>query len=139
MRIAQYCLAVAASAALCGMSLGIYMAANQDFTLAPAHAHLNLLGWVSMALYGLWYRGAEITRPRLAWTQAIVATVGFAVMVAALALMLATGEHRFEALIGVGAIFTVLGMLLFLFQILTEGRAVAARRPAPAWAVNREV
>ena len=135
MRIAQYCLAVAASAALCGMSLGIYMAANQDFTLAPAHAHLNLLGWVSMALYGLWYRGAEITRPRLAWTQAIVATVGFAVMVAALALMLATGEHRFEALIGVGAIFTVLGMLLFLFQILTEGRAVAARRPAPAWAV----
>jgi len=139
MRIAQYCLAVAASAALCGMSLGIYMAANQDFTLAPAHAHLNLLGWVSMALYGLWYRGAEIARPRLAWTQAIVATVGFAIMVVALALLLATGEHRFEALIGVGAIFTVLGMLLFLFQILTDGRAVAAGRPGPAWAVNREV
>ncbi|HVL20383.1 MAG TPA: hypothetical protein VM422_05280 [Amaricoccus sp.] len=139
MRIAQYCLAVAASAALCGMSLGIYMAANQDFTLAPAHAHLNLLGWVSMALYGLWYRGAEIARPRLAWTQAIVATVGFAIMVVALALLLATGEHRFEALIGVGAIFTVLGMLLFLFQILTDGRAVAAGRSGPAWAVNREV
>ena len=139
MRIAQYCLAVAASAALCGMSLGIYMAANQDFTLAPAHAHLNLLGWVSMALYGLWYRGAEIVRPRLAWTQAIVATVGFAIMVVALALLLATGEHRFEALIGVGAIFTVLGMLLFLFQILTDGRAVAAGRSGPAWAVNREV
>ena len=24
---------------------------KQNFTLAPAHAHLNLLGWVSMALY----------------------------------------------------------------------------------------
>lgn len=139
MRIAQYCLAVAASAALCGMSLGIYMAANQDFTLAPAHAHLNLLGWVSMALYGLWYRGAEIARPRLAWTQAIVATVGFAIMVAALAMMLATGEHSYEALIGVGAVFTVLGMLLFLFQILTDGRPAAARHPARVWSVNREV
>jgi len=139
MRIAQYCLVVAASAALCGMSLGIYMAANQNFTLAPAHAHLNLLGWVSMALYGLWYRGAEIVRPRLAWTQAIVATVGFAIMVAALALLLVTGEHRFEALIAGGAIFVVLGMVLFLFQILTDGATAAAARPRPSWGVNREV
>ena len=53
-------------------ALGIAMAMRQDFTLAPAHAHLNLLGWVSMALYGLYYRGAAVIRPRLAWTQAIV-------------------------------------------------------------------
>ena len=53
MRIEQYCIAVAATAALCGMGLGIFMAVSQDFTLMPAHAHLNLLGWVSMALYGL--------------------------------------------------------------------------------------
>ena len=49
MRIAQYCISVAAIAALCGMSLGIFMATHQDFTLAPAHAHLNLLGWVTPA------------------------------------------------------------------------------------------
>ena len=139
MRIAQYCLVVAAVAALCGMSLGIYMATHQDFTLAPAHAHLNLLGWVSMALYGLWYRGSQITRPRLAWTQAIVATMGFATMVVALALMLTTGKHGYEALIGVGAVLAVIGMLLFLVQILTYGRADATERRMQGWPVNREV
>lgn len=132
MRVAQYCIAVAAVAALCGMSLGIFMATRQDFTLAPAHAHLNLLGWVSMALYGLWYRGAEAVRPRLAWTQAIVATVGFVSMSGALALMLSTGDPGYEGLIGVGAIFTVTGMALFLFQVLTDGVTARAPRRAAA-------
>ncbi len=132
MRIAQYCIAVAATAALCGMSLGIAMAIRQDFSLMPAHAHLNLLGWVSMALYGLWYRGAEIVRPRLAWTQAIAATIGFVAMAGGLAAMLSTGDHRFEAIISVGAIFAVLGMALFLAQVLLDGRRVAALRAATA-------
>jgi len=29
---------------LIGMGWGMYMGANENFTLAPAHAHLNLLG-----------------------------------------------------------------------------------------------
>ena len=33
-----------------GMALGIYMAASQDHSQMPTHAHLNLLGWVTMAL-----------------------------------------------------------------------------------------
>ena len=49
-------LLVAVVAAMIGMGGGIFMAITHDFTLAPAHAHLNLLGWVSMALYGLFYR-----------------------------------------------------------------------------------
>lgn len=125
MRIARYCISVAALAALCGMSLGIFMAANEDFTLGPAHAHLNLLGWVSMAIYGLWYRGAELTRPRLAWSQALVATAGFVVMVTALAMMLVTGNRTYEALISIGAILALVGMLLFFVQVVTDGHPVA--------------
>ena len=37
------------------IALGIYMGATQDLTQRPVHAHLNLLGWVSMALFGLVY------------------------------------------------------------------------------------
>ncbi len=132
MRIEQYCIAVAATAALCGMGLGIFMASNQDFTLMPAHAHLNLLGWVSMALYGLYYRGAALLRVRLAWIQAGVATVGFVVMTGALAGLLITLDHRFEAFIGIGASLSFLAMALFLAQVLTEGRRPAAKGvPAP--------
>ena len=41
---------------LCGMVFGITMGIRQDFTLAPAHAHLNLIGFVLMFLVGLYYR-----------------------------------------------------------------------------------
>lgn len=46
-----------ASILLCaGIVMGIMMAATRDFTLSPVHAHANLLGWASMALFGLTYR-----------------------------------------------------------------------------------
>ena len=32
--------------ALVGMSLGVWMGANQDFVLRPVHAHINLLGFL---------------------------------------------------------------------------------------------
>ena len=38
-----------------GISLGIAMGASQNFTLRPVHAHVNLLGWTTMALAGLIY------------------------------------------------------------------------------------
>lgn len=38
-----------------GVGLGIAMGATENFTLRPVHAHLNLLGWTTMALAGLIY------------------------------------------------------------------------------------
>lgn len=36
-----------------GVILGVLMGASGDHSLFPLHAHINLLGWVSMALIGL--------------------------------------------------------------------------------------
>jgi len=41
---------------LVGMLAGIAMGIQQNFTLAPAHAHLNLIGGVLLFLFGLYYR-----------------------------------------------------------------------------------
>jgi cbb3-type cytochrome oxidase subunit 1 len=41
---------------LIGMALGMHMGASENFTLAPVHAHINLLGFVLMTLFGLSYR-----------------------------------------------------------------------------------
>ena len=41
---------------LVGMALGLKMSKAQDFTLHGLHAHLNLLGFVVMTLFGLCYR-----------------------------------------------------------------------------------
>ena len=132
MRIEKYCIGVAAVAALCGMGLGIFMGMNQDFTLMPAHAHLNLLGWVSMALYGLYYRGARFLRIRLAWIQAGLATVGFVLMTGALGIYLVTLDHRFSTVISIGACLSLVAMALFLIQVVTE-RDPATRTSSPAF------
>jgi hypothetical protein len=41
---------------LVGMLAGIAMGITQNFVLAPAHAHLNLVGGVLLFLFGLYYK-----------------------------------------------------------------------------------
>lgn len=120
MRIDTFCFLTAALAALTGMSLGIYMGINQDFTLAPAHAHLNLLGWVTMALYGLYHRGAVRGASRLAWAQVGCGALGFPLMAGGLGMMLATGNHDAGDAIVAGALLSLLGMVLFLVVLLAD-------------------
>ena len=38
-----------------GVAMGIMMGASHDFTLRPVHAHVNLLGFATLALSGLIY------------------------------------------------------------------------------------
>lgn len=54
--ISNWFLRLAVLYLLAGVGLGLYMAASNNHTMAPVHAHLNLLGWASMALFGLFYR-----------------------------------------------------------------------------------
>jgi hypothetical protein len=41
---------------IAGVTLGIVMAASNDHSMFPLHAHINLLGWVSMMLFAFFYR-----------------------------------------------------------------------------------
>ncbi|WP_229164906.1 hypothetical protein [Bradyrhizobium altum] len=49
---------------LFGMLAGIVMGIQHDFTLGPAHAHLNLVGGVLLFLFGLYYRVFPAAGPR---------------------------------------------------------------------------
>ena len=72
-----------------GMGFGIFMAARQDHTLMPAHAHLNLLGFVGTLLMGLVYRLDPATdASRLARAQIIVWLAAVAVLFVSLAFLL---------------------------------------------------
>lgn len=61
-RIGLIFLGLASLCLLGGVAMGMYMGMAHDFQLAPVHAHLNLLGWASLALFGLAYCAV----PRLA-------------------------------------------------------------------------
>jgi hypothetical protein len=41
---------------LSGMLWGLQMAITDDHSAFPAHAHLNLLGFVALFLFGIFYR-----------------------------------------------------------------------------------
>lgn len=99
-----------------GMLGGIAMAISGDHTLAPAHAHLNLVGWVTMALFGVYYHlvpAAAATT--LARVHFWVATAGVVIMVPGI--ILATLD-RGEAMAAIGSLVTLASMLIFVVTVL---------------------
>lgn len=109
---------------LAGMSFGIWMAANQDFQLAPVHGHLNLLGWVTMALFAFYYHQVpKAAESSLAKVHFAVATVSIWLMVPGIAMAL-TG--RGETLAKIGSVGGIITMLIFLTVVLRTRRIVAA-------------
>jgi hypothetical protein len=124
MRIAYFCFIIGVLAGITGMGLGIHMAASEDHSLAPAHAHLNLLGWVTMMLYGLYHRYAPDPGRWLNWLQVSCGAAGFPVFTAALAHYLATGNTQVIAHAWIGALLTLVGMILFLAVLIRDAGLV---------------
>ncbi len=63
-----------------GIAMGILMAASHDHSLAPAHAHVNLVGWVSLFLFGLFYRVYPHRAGVLAWAQLVLSVLGMVLL-----------------------------------------------------------
>ena len=119
-------LLVAIAAAVIGMSGGLGMGVAQDFRLGPAHAHLNLLGWVSMFLYSLFYRAEpQASQGVLPHAQFWLATSGLTLMIPGLALVLL--GYGTGPLVGAGALLTIISLLLFAAVALRTMRGPRTR------------
>ena len=94
---------------LVGVSLGIAMGIAHDFLYAPVHAHLNLVGWVSLALFGLTYRAY----PALASSWIAPVHFGFA---AVGALVFPIGIALSVA--GVTVAVAIIGSLIWLGSVI---------------------
>jgi cbb3-type cytochrome oxidase subunit 1 len=121
-RVSAAFFAMGALCVLMGMCWGIHMAMHQDFTLMPAHAHLNLVGWVTMSLFGTFYAlTASTLSPRLAWANFVISGLGVIVMIPSLALMLSSDNAaKFEPFVATGSILTVIGLLVFGVSVVRE-------------------
>ncbi|MDP3859968.1 MAG: cbb3-type cytochrome c oxidase subunit I [Phaeovulum sp.] len=98
-----------------GMLGGIAMAVSSDHTLAPAHAHLNLVGWVTMALFGIYYHLVPAAADtRLARVHYTIATAGVLAMVPGIILAVL---QRNDVLVAVGSLLTLGSMLIFVFTV----------------------
>jgi cbb3-type cytochrome oxidase subunit 1 len=114
--------------ALIGMGLGVWMGKTEDFQLQAVHAHINLLGWVSMVLYGLVYRvvpqAAEGRLPVVHFWLALASVLG---MIPLLSLQL-LGQKSVVPFLAVDMIALWLSMLLFAVIIFRA----TARTPTAA-------
>jgi hypothetical protein len=135
---------ISVSLGLVGMAFGIVMGIRQDFALAPAHAHLNLLGFVTLFLSALYYRAVpEAAASALARYQAVVSVAGAILFPVGIASVLLGGRDRFEPVVVAGALIVFVGMTLFaviVFRTSGETRALPAgaeRRPGVLRAENR--
>jgi heme/copper-type cytochrome/quinol oxidase subunit 1 len=112
-----------------GILMGAAMAVDPRLmgTLRVAHAHVNLLGWVSMFISGVAYHvlprftGQPLHSPRLAEVHVVLANVGLIGLAVAFA---AQGAGPYVAFFGV--VEAVSG-LLFVYNV---GRTLLAARPA---------
>lgn len=93
------------------------LAASNHHDQGPTHAHLNLLGWVSMAIFGLVYRAfpslAEGALPKVHFW---IMNVGIIGMIAGLFLMF-SGHMEFVPLSAASSIVVLIGMLVFAFIV----------------------
>ncbi|MCO6186254.1 cbb3-type cytochrome c oxidase subunit I [Rhizobium sp. L1K21] len=109
---------------LAGMILGIEMSASQDHSFAPVHAHLNLIGWVTMGMFGIYYHLVpEAGESGLAKVHFAIATIGLWLIVPGIALAI---REVTEVLAIAGSFLTVLSLALFLFIVFKT------RKPAIA-------
>jgi hypothetical protein len=101
---------------LVGMVFGIWMSATGDHTLAPAHAHLNLIGGVLMALFGTFYALRPVAAAtRTAMVQVALAHLSAITMFPGI-IMAISGMG--EGLAKIASILGILTMLLFVYIVM---------------------
>lgn len=99
---------------LVGMLAGIGMGIQQNFLLAPAHAHLNLIGGVLLFLFGLYYRMVPAAGTMtLAKVQGWLHMIGAILFPAGVAVVLLRGP-TFEVAPVAGALIVLAAMALFV-------------------------
>src|SRR5260370_38467063 len=112
-----------------GMIWGIIMAISHAHSAMPAHAHLNLLGWVSLFLFGIYYRlHPSLEGAKIASVQIWVWIIGTIILVIGVGLV-HTGHAIGDPMAAIGSIVVLLDMLLFGWLVFRGERAAAGNRP----------
>ena len=101
---------------LVGVTLGNIMGASGDHSLFPLHAHINLLGWVTMSIFAFFYRlNPAAAATKLAKGQFWVFVAGtFTQMI--LLFILLRGNPRVEPALGAASVVVGLAFLAFVIN-----------------------
>lgn len=105
-----------------GVALGLHMAKSGNHGMYPVHAHVNLLGWVSMALFGLIYRQfPALAGNMLARAHFWLYNLALPVSMAALYLYLG-GNAAIEPLLGAASTLLGAAIAIFAFNVVKNAK-----------------
>lgn len=124
MKASTFAFRAAVCLGLIGIAAGVAMAASHNHEMRPAHAHINLVGWVSLFLIGIFYRfHPAVDTSRFALLQVGVWTLGTVVMVSGVALIYG-GYPQAEPLAAIGSLIVLAAMLMFAYVIFRPEEAL---------------
>lgn len=104
---------------LLGLLLGNVMGASGDHSQMPTHAHIMLIGWVSFAIFGMFYHVfPERARALLARLHFWLGQVSFLALVIALFLIFSGRIAAGEPIAAVASVAYLMSMLLFALVAL---------------------
>jgi len=111
-RIDTWFIRIALIYLLAGMAFGIWMGISKSFNYSPFHAHVNLVGFALMTLFGLIHRAwPELRRGRLSAWHFWLHNLGTLVFV--IGLYIVNGDPAQETLVIVGSLIVLLATILF--------------------------
>lgn len=105
-----------------GVVMGMGMSMTESFDLSPVHVHLNLLGWVSMAIAGLVYHIFPRATGLLGKIHFWMHNLGIPLMMGGLTAYI-FGTAALAPLIPLGGVLVVLGTLIFFINVLRNVRS----------------
>lgn len=110
-----------------GVLLGLTMGIIQDFRLTSTHAHLNLLGWVSMAIFAAFYHFyPKAAETKLAKTHFWLHNICVPVMQGALAIEILTENTAIIPVVIVASIALIIGVILFAINVFSATSSASA-------------
>lgn len=122
-RMAQIWIKLAVLYLLAGVVFGLAMGATHHLEFAPVHAHINLLGWATMALAGvIYYLFPRAGGSRLGLWHFWLHNLALPVAMVSLFFMFA-GHPQLEKLVIASSMVIVLGVLLFAINLFVNMRA----------------
>ena len=116
------CLKFAVAYLMIGVVMGVVMGITHQFQYAPVHAHINLLGWVSLAVIALIYKAfPHAAETRLARLHFRLHNIGLPVFM--IGLVLAINDHDWALpAVRIGAFMTLAGVTLFVVNVVRTVR-----------------
>ena len=113
---------------LLGEGYGLWLGASEQFQFAPVHAHMNLIGWASLALFGLIHRAfPALATAKLAPAQCILAIFSALTVPIGIYLVIASARENDMPVL-------VLSLLVYLstilFAIMFFGKVALAKAGA---------